>query len=164
MGACDVIKTSFVTDWWGGLLAYPGHLRSATRWVRAQRRRAQARTAAHAKLPRKRQETTRARHAYLQELLGALNLSGQILDQPWSTLSGGESQRVYLCVLLALRPEVLLLDEPTSGCDAAAALAVEKLVASSGVAAIWISHDAAQLARVARDVQLKFHASTIPFA
>jgi len=41
--------------------------------------------------------------------------------------------------------QVLLLDEPTSGCDAAAALALERLVAASGVAAVWISHDPAQV-------------------
>jgi ABC-type iron transport system FetAB ATPase subunit len=33
---------------------------------------------------------------------------------------------------------------------------VERLVAQSGCAAVWISHDPTQLARVARDAQLEF--------
>eukprot|EP00965_Chrysotila_dentata_P092311 3046994-Pleurochrysis_carterae.AAC.1 len=81
-----------------------------------------------------------------------LGLARALLEQPWSTLSGGESQRVYLCLNLALKPDVLLLDEVTSGCDETSALLVEKLVAQSGAAVIWISHDSRQVSRLGQSV------------
>ena len=80
-----------------------------------------------------------------------LGLATKLLSQSWSKLSGGEAQRIYLSLALALRPTVLLLDEPTSACDAEAALAVERLVAQSAAGAVvWVTHDPAQAERVAQ--------------
>ncbi len=74
------------------------------------------------------------------------------MAQPWSQLSGGQAQRCYLCVFLVLAPDVLLLDEATSALDHAASLLVEAAVRASGCAAVWVSHDDAQVGRVASTV------------
>jgi putative ABC transport system ATP-binding protein len=74
-------------------------------------------------------------------------------ERPWGRLSGGEQQRVMLAVALAADPTVVLLDEPTTGLDPAAAEAVEAEL--KGRSAIWVTHDPAQSARVAdRRVEL----------
>jgi ABC-type iron transport system FetAB ATPase subunit len=84
--------------------------------------------------------------------LAALDLAPALLEEPVSRLSSGERQRFALLRLLANRPRVLLLDEPTANLDPDNVLRVEKLVAdytaAEGAAVLWVSHDPGQTARV----------------
>ena len=84
----------------------------------------------------------------LPALIHDLGLEQSVLNQPWSELSGGQAQRVQLAIAVALRPAVLLLDEPTSSLDVDSARRVERALKACGAALVWVSHDPHQPARV----------------
>lgn len=95
-------------------------------------------------------------------LAAALDLSAQILAQPIEQLSSGQRQRGALLRLLAQRPRVLLLDEPTANLDADNIARVEHLlcvyIRDTGASALWVSHDQAQRRRIA-DCELAIDAA-----
>lgn len=88
-----------------------------------------------------------------KELLPALALPPEIMGWSIARLSSGERQRLALIRLLANRPRVLLLDEPTANLDPASVERVEALLLryrqQTNAAILWVSHDPAQIARVA---------------
>jgi tungstate transport system ATP-binding protein len=69
---------------------------------------------------------------------------GHLLDSPPQTLSGGEKQRVALARARALRPKLLLLDEPTANLDGPAREAVIALIPTlthEGGSVVMACHD-----------------------
>ena len=100
-------------------------------------------------------ERGRAR-SQVAELLAQVGLEPDLAGSyPWQ-LSGGQRQRVLLAMAFALRPRVLLADEPTAGLDEAnrdQVLALLKALGTQGgSAAIIISHDLRVLSGLAREM------------
>jgi tungstate transport system ATP-binding protein len=90
----------------------------------------------------------------MDELLTMAQLTAKA-DDPAAILSGGEAQRMALVRALATRPDVVIMDEPTSSLDPGAATKFENLikqVALTGVKFIWATHNVAQAQRFADDV------------
>ena len=103
----------------------------------------------------------------MQDVLARVALTGSWLDRDATALSGGEAQRMCLARTLIAQPEVLLLDEPTSSEDAAAAKVIERAVrelADAGMSALWVSHDASQVRRIADRVLRIEHGRSLGIA
>ncbi len=84
--------------------------------------------------------------ARVREALAWVGLTAEdFARRPWYALSGGETLRVALAARLALKPEVLLLDEPTAGVDAASAHLIKEASLRAqrewGATLIVASHD-----------------------
>ncbi len=80
-----------------------------------------------------------------------------IMEVPAQRLSGGEQQRVALARALALKPDMLFLDEATANVDPASTLVIEQQLSvamQSGLRLVMVSHDVGQVRRLAQEVVL----------
>lgn len=101
-----------------------------------------------------------------ERALGALRHAGleHLAQAPARVLSGGEQQRLAIVRALALEPEVLLLDEPTSNLDPAAVLAIEAMLLEArraGTKVVFVSHDVGQARRLAEDIVFLHHGRVV---
>jgi len=80
----------------------------------------------------------------VEEMLGLINMPEYAQRYPYQ-LSGGQQQRVALARALALRPDVLLLDEPLSALDAKIRVSlraeIRAIQRKLGITAIYVTHD-----------------------
>jgi ABC-type lipoprotein export system ATPase subunit len=96
------------------------------------------------------------------EALAAVGL-GELADRRANELSAGERERVAIARAIAIRPAVLLADEPTARLDEANARAVAELLArlarESGTAVVCATHDVALIDQA--DVELALGAAAV---
>ena len=72
------------------------------------------------------------------------------LEKPGTSLSGGQQQRLCIARAIAVRPEVLLMDEPCSALDPISTAKIEELIAElkSEYTVVIVTHNMQQAARV----------------
>jgi ATP-binding cassette subfamily F protein 3 len=87
--------------------------------------------------------------ARMAAALAGLGLSGEILERPVSSLSGGERMRTGLARLLVSQPDLLLLDEPTNHLDIAGIEWLEDYLGRYNGTVLFISHDRSFINRIA---------------
>jgi ABC-2 type transport system ATP-binding protein len=97
------------------------------------------------------------------ELIALLGLGG-VARTPFKRLSGGEQQRLALALAIVGRPEVVFLDEPTSGVDPGGRLAVRAVIASlrsEGACVVLTSHELDEVERLADRVVIVDHGRVV---
>jgi len=87
------------------------------------------------------------------------------LDTPGLALSGGQQQRLCIARAIAVEPEVLLMDEPTSAIDPVATAKIEELVAllKSTYTIVIVTHNMQQAARISDFTAFFYEGSIIEF-
>jgi len=89
---------------------------------------------------------------HIQKCIKQVGLSEQFVDRNADKLSGGEKKRVALARALALKPKMLLLDEPTSGVDPKNVKKIEDTITGFSrnlkLTVLWVTHYVEQAKRV----------------
>ena len=85
------------------------------------------------------------------EALKSVNFPDELFYQPPFDLSGGQKRRVAIAGVLAMKPEVLILDEPTAGLDPAGRDEILGMISQMhkelGITIILVSHSMEDVAK-----------------
>lgn len=96
--------------------------------------------------------------ARVKETAAIVGLSDDILEQSPFLLSGGQKRRVAIAGVMAMRPEVLILDEPTAGLDPRGREEIlEEIKAyrrQTGATILLVSHSMEDVARHAQQIMV----------
>ncbi|MGO1727615.1 MAG: phosphate ABC transporter ATP-binding protein, partial [Glutamicibacter ardleyensis] len=89
----------------------------------------------------------------VEKSLRGANLWNEVkdrLEKPGSGLSGGQQQRLCIARTIAVKPDVILMDEPCSALDPISTLAIEDLIneLKSDYTVVIVTHNMQQAARV----------------
>ena len=99
------------------------------------------------------------------EALRSVGLSEELYYQSPFDLSGGQKRRVAIAGVLAMKPEVLILDEPTAGLDPAGRDEILDLVAGMhrerGMTVILVSHSMEDVAKYVERIIVMNHGSVM---
>ncbi|MCL1801014.1 MAG: phosphate ABC transporter ATP-binding protein PstB [Promicromonosporaceae bacterium] len=93
--------------------------------------------------------------ALVEQSLRGANLWNEVkdrLEKPGSGLSGGQQQRLCIARAIAVKPSVLLMDEPCSALDPISTLAIEDLIQElkQDYTIVIVTHNMQQAARVSQ--------------
>ena len=108
--------------------------------------------------------TAAALDARLRELVGQVELAPDVLAKYPHEISGGQRQRIGVARALAVRPKLLIADEPVSALDVAVQAQMLKmlrrLLDSTGLTMLFIAHDLA-VVRCLCDAAVVMHAGRV---
>jgi len=99
----------------------------------------------------------------LRNYLGQFLFTGDMVQQPVGTMSGGEKARLVLAMIVWQRPNLLLLDEPTNHLDLNTREALSVALNEFEGTVMLVSHDRALLRAVCDEFWLVGRGSVAPF-
>ncbi|MGM9613805.1 MAG: energy-coupling factor transporter ATPase [Butyricicoccus sp.] len=98
----------------------------------------------------------------VQEALAFVGLAPELADQSPFALSGGQKRRVAIAGVIAMRPEVLILDEPTAGLDPAGRdeifAEIKQYHDQTGATILFVTHSMEDAARMSDRMLVMNHA------
>jgi peptide/nickel transport system ATP-binding protein len=104
--------------------------------------------------------SARSRHDRAKELLGMVGISADRLDAYPHQLSGGMRQRVMIAMALALEPQVVIMDEPTTALDVVMQRQIlgelVRLRERLGFSVLFITHDLSLLVEFADRIAIMY--------
>jgi ABC-type glutathione transport system ATPase component len=110
-------------------------------------------------------DTRQNRRSAARILMEEVGLSGEWIDRSIDHFSGGQRQRIALARALALRPQLLVLDEALSGLDLSTQAQIANLLldmqAAHGLTYLLISHDLGLVARIADYIAVMSEGQTV---
>lgn len=106
--------------------------------------------------PRKQNKTDDEVRSIVLQVIENVGLNEDILEKSPFELSGGQKRRVAIAGVLAMRPEILILDEPTAGLDPRGRDEIlgylTHIHQSMGITVILVSHSMEDIARLVKRV------------
>ena len=105
------------------------------------------------------------REAYLRELLAAVQLDTAFLDRYPHEFSGGQRQRIAIARALALKPQILILDEPVSALDVSVQAQILNLLKQiqreRNLSVLFVTHDFAVARFLCDEVAVMQHGKIV---